>query len=173
MTKVFRLGKAALMQQWDSLSTPNELPGSPVKGKVGYALMPGKASAIGGFAFYINKNSKRKDAAWEFVRWAAGPEIAKTLAKRGGVPGRTSVMTDPELLKDHPYFPAQLENLKIAQARGSACATCPMIVPTNEYEIIVGTEASYLIAGEKTPQEAADSAAKGLASLLKDFGYTK
>ena len=51
---------------------------SPIKGKLGYALSPTKMTDASGWlwawALAIPENAPDKDAAWEYVRWATGPQ---------------------------------------------------------------------------------------------------
>ncbi len=51
---------------------------SPIKGKLGYALSPTKLTDASGWlwawALAIPENAPDKDAAWEYVKWATGPE---------------------------------------------------------------------------------------------------
>ena len=51
---------------------------SPIKGKLGYALSPTKATDASGWlwawALAIPENAPDKETAWEYVRWATGPD---------------------------------------------------------------------------------------------------
>ena len=51
---------------------------SPIKGKLGYALAPTKVTDASGWlwawALAIPENVPDKDAAWEYVKWATGPQ---------------------------------------------------------------------------------------------------
>ncbi len=51
---------------------------SPIKGKLGYALSPTKVTDASGWlwawALAIPENAPDKDTAWEYVKWATGPE---------------------------------------------------------------------------------------------------
>ena len=55
---------------------------SPIKGKLGYALAPTKLTDYAGWlwawALAIPENAPAKDAAWEYIRWATGPEYLAT-----------------------------------------------------------------------------------------------
>ncbi len=63
---------------------------SKVKDKVRYALMPG--GPAGNFpgsnshGFGIPVGSKNKKAAWEFIKWAVGKQMTKTLVEKHGYP---------------------------------------------------------------------------------------
>jgi sorbitol/mannitol transport system substrate-binding protein len=51
---------------------------SPIKGKLGYALAPTKATDASGWlwawALAIPENAPDKDTAWEYLKWATGPQ---------------------------------------------------------------------------------------------------
>lgn len=63
-------------------------PDSKVKGTVRYALMPG--GQAGNFpgsnshGFGIPAGSRNKEAAWEFIKWAVGEQLTKTLLENHG-----------------------------------------------------------------------------------------
>ncbi|MCY4515316.1 MAG: substrate-binding domain-containing protein [Candidatus Tectomicrobia bacterium] len=171
MNKVYQFGQAAMMFMYHVFVVGNEQDDSPVQGKSGYATIPGGTPVIGGWSTSINKNTASPEAAWEFLRWITGPEVAKDLFVAGGATARTSVLTDPDMVSQYPFLPALLDSYKLVQNRASACAACPPIIPEAQYEIQTGAEASAVLSGAKTPQRAADDAAHALEQLLKDFGY--
>ena len=174
MNKVYQFGKAAMMFIYHVFVVANEQEESPVSGKSGYATIPGGTPVIGGWSTSINKNTANPGAAWEFMRWITGPEIAKDLfTEGGGATARASVMTDADMVRQYPFLPALLDSYKLVQNRASACATCPPIIPEAQYEIQTGAEASAVLSGAKTPQRAANDAAHALEQLLKDFGYRR
>jgi ABC-type glycerol-3-phosphate transport system substrate-binding protein len=173
MNKVYQFGKAAMMFIYHVFVVANEQEESPVSGKSGYATIPGGTPVIGGWSTSINKNTANPEAAWEFLRWITGPEIAKDLFIAGGATARASVMTDADMVRQYPFLPALLDSYKLVQNRASACAACPPIIPEAQYEIQTGAEASAVLSGAKTPQRAANDAAHALEQLLKDFGYRR
>lgn len=80
-------------------------PDSKVKDTVRYALMPG--GPAGNFpgsnshGFGIPVGSKNKELAWEFIKWAVGKKMTKTLLENHGYPSvcRESIITS-EQFKD-------------------------------------------------------------------------
>ena len=75
---------------------------STVKDTVRYALMPG--GPTGNFpgsnshGFGIPEGSKKKGAAWEFIKWALSKEMLQRIVREHGYPSicRRSVITSPE-----------------------------------------------------------------------------
>ena len=174
MNKAFMDGQAAMQIQWDSfVPSLEDAATSPVQGKVGYALVPGQpepAPVIGGWGLVINKNSKRIPQAWDFIKWCGGPEFGLTLNREGGQLPRTSLYTDRELVAQYPYYPVALQSLEQAQQRTSFAPRGPALSAQSQYETIVGGAANAAFVGQKSPQEAVDDAADGLAAMLDQIG---
>ncbi|MDZ5473991.1 extracellular solute-binding protein [Bacillus sp. 31A1R] len=64
---------------------------------VGIAPLP-NGGAVGGWLLSINKSSKNVDGAWEFVKFAAGPEGQKIMSTQGGyLPGYNALLDDEEV----------------------------------------------------------------------------
>jgi len=64
---------------------------------VGIAPLPNGGS-VGGWLLGINKNSKNLDGAWEFIKFASGPEGQKIMSKEGGyLPGYNALLNDDEV----------------------------------------------------------------------------
>lgn len=65
---------------------------------VGIAPLPNGGS-VGGWLLGINKNSKNVDGAWEFIKFAAGPEGQKIMSTKGGyLPGYNALLEDQEVI---------------------------------------------------------------------------
>lgn len=84
---------------------------SPYKSKIKVAVLPGVRQADGSiqstpimtnWTFGINKYSKHKKAAWEFLSWLTGPQGAKAYAKLGGTPVRSTTLSNPAIQKSNP-----------------------------------------------------------------------
>jgi sorbitol/mannitol transport system substrate-binding protein len=77
-TKAMQDGKVAMW--YDATVAASNLEGddSPIKGKLGYALAPTKVTEASGWlwswALAIPETTKNKDAAWQYVSFATGPE---------------------------------------------------------------------------------------------------
>ncbi|MDG9709069.1 ABC transporter substrate-binding protein [Streptomyces sp. DH10] len=101
----FVAGKCAMWYDATVLASSVEADGSAVKGKVGYVPAPHdrteKAGWLWTWAWGIQKASKNRDAAWEFISWASskeyqelvGQEVGWTAAPAGN---RKSLYANPE-----------------------------------------------------------------------------
>src|SRR6266851_3489055 len=61
MNTVYKTGKAVMQFQASEFVASNEADDSPIKGKTGYAWIPGHAPQTAGWAVTINKNSKNPE----------------------------------------------------------------------------------------------------------------
>ena len=62
-------------------------------------------AAQSGWGFMVSKNSRNREAAWEFAKFAMQEEQAKTWLKATlNVPSMKQLSNDPELLEVNPYL---------------------------------------------------------------------
>jgi len=77
-TSQMQAGKAAMWVDATVAASNLEGDDSPIKGKLAYALSPTKVTDTSGWlwswALAIPETAPDKDAAWEFVSWATGPQ---------------------------------------------------------------------------------------------------
>jgi len=155
-------GSAATMLSYNwmlpTLNDPDGMAGD-LAGNFTLHEVPGGKAVLGLWSWGITSNSENKDAAWEFISWISGPEIAKDRVIMGGAPVRTSVLNDPEVWEQGfgaDYYTVLARILEDA---------APLSSGNNAEELIevVGTELSAAVSGQKTAQEALDDAAAGVA----------
>ena len=143
---------------------------SNVVGNVGYALHPTAAtcgSETGGFAMGIPANSQNKEAAWLFIQWFTSKMGDRMVVEAGGNPTRLSTMADPELQALRPEFPVVLEQLECA-----ATDWRPLIPEWPAMNApILGEEISAALTGQKTIEEALNTANDRIRELLEREGY--
>ncbi len=145
---------------------------SKVHNKVGFVPPPtgpgGEAGALAGWNMSIAANSRHKDAAWAFIVYMTSRLKAKDYVMNGGVPTRTSVYEDPELVAKNPSYPVQLKALAAADAlvsRGVA-----WIPPTPKLGKVldrVGYYGNRALMGEISPEEACQKAQAELEDIMK------
>lgn len=90
---------------YGSVKTPE----NPFAGKFATAAMPkGKADIthLAGWNIGIPSDSKKQDAAWQFLEFVLGKSNAKAYLESGAAAiGRKSITSDAELAKSDPYLP--------------------------------------------------------------------
>ena len=143
---------------------------SRVVGNVGYALHPTQAQCgaeTGGFAMGIPANSQQKEAAWLFIQWFTSKQIDLEIAMAGGNPTRTSTHADPDLQAKFPWYATVVDQLP--------CATADWRPLIPEWPAInapiLGEEMSAALTGQKTIEEALESANRRIYELMDRAGY--
>lgn len=105
--EAFGKGLAAMIPSWTAtLAGWADFPEvSPVKDKVGVAVIPGGYPVSGGWGLGINAASKHQEEAFRFVQFATSKEGDKLQWMKYRVgPTRYSVLKDPEVLADSPWL---------------------------------------------------------------------
>lgn len=168
----FTQGKVAMINNW-SVRTPlfQDPEISKVVGKFDVAMFPHAEGAnpvppVGGWIMCINAHSSKKEAAWDFMKWFASPEIHKDWVLLGGPPSRHSAMQDGEITAAQPWVPTLYESAKAAWAE-----LRPRHALTFEMIDALGLEVNRAIVDEATPQEAMDAANEKITRMLESEGY--
>jgi sorbitol/mannitol transport system substrate-binding protein len=158
-----------------------EAPNSPVKGKMGYAPAPVKATDHAGWlyawAWGIQEASKKKDNAWKFVSWASGKDYEKLVGQKVGwsnVPAgkRASTYEIPEYLKEASAFAAPTKQA-IENADPNNPGTQPRPAPGIQFVDIpefpdLGTQVSQDVSSAIAGRMSVDEALKRGQGLADD-----
>ncbi|MFB6666982.1 ABC transporter substrate-binding protein [Streptomyces parvus] len=168
---IFAQGKAAFFVDADAIYSSFLDPKvSRVRETVGFAPFPaGPAGAkphnIPSWSLGINTFSLLRDEAWEFIRWAAGPEMSAALQKEG-IPGaRTSVWSDPKTLSAFP--PELAEAMRINAERGVGHDR-PRVLQVGRARDIVGRPLVAGILGQSVRPVVRDADAEFADFLVRD-----
>ncbi|MEV8346241.1 ABC transporter substrate-binding protein [Streptomyces niveus] len=168
---IFAQGKAAFYIDADAIYSSFLDPKvSRVRESIGFAPFPaGPAGArphnIPSWSLGINEFSLLRDDAWEFIRWAAGPEMSAAL-QSDGIPGaRSSVWSDPKTLASFP--PDLAEAMRLNAERGLGYDR-PRVLQVGRARDIVGRPLVAGILGESVPPVARDADAEFAEFLVRD-----
>jgi multiple sugar transport system substrate-binding protein len=164
----FANGRAAFVETWSVSRASYEDPStSKVAGEVGtMAAPPGQGQparyAFGGWGLGINADSDAKDAAWEFVKWITSPAQQRRFVELGaGSYIRRSTLTDPKLLRTHPWQ----RDILVAFEKGDGDFR-PRIPQYSQIEEIVGKAVSSVLTGGVPAQRALDQAQAEASKVL-------
>lgn len=178
--EAFQNGQIAMCPEWHEFAASFESPGSKVRGKVGFSILPKgparSANIYGGTGIGIN-NSAPEDlqkAAWLFVVWATSPETQKREVfskKGGGTPTRQSVYEIPQVKKAE-HWPSKAPNMLTYGAVSKAWEPQniylrPKIPQWNKCDTVIYTELSKMLAGDKSPEQAMRDAKSGIDQAVK------
>jgi multiple sugar transport system substrate-binding protein len=103
-------GKSVFIRNWPYQWSMGQDPSqSKIVDKVAIAPLPKgdarSAACLGGWLAMINKNTKNPDAAWEFLKFLAGPEGQKIAAIDGGLsPTLLALYKDADVVAKNPHF---------------------------------------------------------------------
>lgn len=169
----FATGQAAIIQPWnyDIASLADT-----TKSAVGdaYAVQPDPVAEgvtpntpVGGWEMGINKYSKKKDLAWDFIQWFSSPAVNAAFLNEGGFAARYSVQDNPKLQKKYPWLKVQAEVVDKAFP-----AFRPQIPESFDVMSGLGDQIGAYLAGQKSLDEATAAADAKIGSMLKAAGYT-
>jgi multiple sugar transport system substrate-binding protein len=157
----FREGKVAMMEGWSISRNDYEDPNmSQVVGKVDITKAPTAQGmepvyGFGGWGLGINADSdkKKQEAAWEFIKWLASPEVQKEWVLHRGPPLRISTMQDPDVVKALPWMPILYDSFMKGDGNYR-----PRIPQYSIIEDALGTYVNSFLVGKDTAQSALDKA---------------
>lgn len=147
---VFLQGKACILECWPSFirGIINDPKQSKVVGK--WAFMPYPEPGFDYLSVWdmlINRFSKNKDAAWEWIKYYINPDVDKNVLfkKYGDGLVFTTTLEDPDLIKERGNdFPATKANLVRAKK--------PVV--TDEAEWFLGEVTNEVLHGKSSPEDA-------------------
>jgi len=161
---IFQDGRAVFMINWTYAWGRLQSDESAVKGKVGISTPPAFPGhdpnvCLGGWQFAINANTNHPDLAWKVVKELSSAESQKAHALiRGDLPTNKGVYEDEEVLEANPWYDDVLPILETGKSR-------PKSPAYPEVSSAIRNQLSAALAGNKTPQEALDAAARDLKEL--------
>ena len=156
-------GKAAMSLGWPSWYISGE------SASAEYASIPSKATnsstayptgMIGNWMMGVTANSGNSELALKFLEYVTSADVQKKAAELGGVPTRTSVFTDSELLVKYPYFETILTSTENSVVR-------PRTPLWTDVETAYGTELSSAISETKSVEQALADARAAIEAIMK------
>jgi len=149
---------------------------STVADKVAITLVPGgpagRVPQIASHGLQIPKGSKKKEAAWEFIKWALSQQVmfAAVQDTSFSATPRKSVLTSPEYGKKYNQGESKIGELIVEALNLSKCAyrTIPEFPQVGER---LGQGLVEIISGQKSVKEALDAAQKDAEQVMIAAGY--
>lgn len=166
---VFTNGKAAFAPNWTFLgSIMNDPSVSKVAGKSSISLLPVSvgtrnrtgqiSSSVSGFqGLAVMANSLHKQEAWQYVEFMTSPNMQKRFLQE--VPIWTSLQVSPQLRQRDPLLAFKAEQMNWLHHR-------PKLARYHEVSAILQRSIHSALEGNAQPQQALDTAAERIRSLL-------
>jgi len=107
-----------------------------------------KATALGGWTWNINKNSKNPKLAYDFIRYITSPECDFVIAADGRLPGRNNV-NHAEYLKNYPERLVFASQVPYTKSR-------PAIINEKAIDQLITNAFLRVLYNQQTPQQALD-----------------
>ena len=114
----------------------------------------------------MNSNSPHREAALEFVRWAAGPEGAAVVAKAGVLPALVDD-TVLEMIASSDGFP-QDDNSRAALRASQTYLELPVNAKAAEIELILNRAHDLIMTENVSIEDGIAQMNEGVAPLLGD-----
>lgn len=136
--------------------------------KSGYFPNPagpgGHFAQLGGQGISVVSYSDSKDAALEYIKWFAQPEIQKQWWELGGYSALRAVVEDPGFASSQPYAQTFLDSMAIVKDFWAEPSYASLLLPMQD------RVHKYVIAGEGTAKEALDALVDDWTEVFEDEG---
>lgn len=137
-------------------------------GKSGYFPNPagpgGHFAQLGGQGISVVAYSDKQDAALEYIKWFAQPEVQQKWWQAGGYSALSAVVEDPGFATSQPYAQTFLDSMAIVKDFWAEPAYADLLLAMQK------RVHDFVIAGKGTAQEALDSLVKDWDEVFEDEG---
>jgi multiple sugar transport system substrate-binding protein len=138
-------------------------------GKTGYLVNPpgprgDHFAQLGGQGISVVAYSDKQDAALEYIKWFAQPEVQEKWWTMGGYSALRSVVEDPGFAASQPYAQTYLDSMAIVKDFWAEPAYASLLQASQK------RFHDYVVAGQGTAQEALDGLVADWTEVFEDEG---
>jgi multiple sugar transport system substrate-binding protein len=119
---------------------------------------------LGGQGISVVAASDAQDAALEYIKWFAQPEVQAKWWKLGGYSALNAVVNDPGFASSQPYAQTFLDSMAIVKDFWAEPAFAPLMLAMQQ------RISDYVVAGQGTAQEALDLLVADWTEVFEDEG---
>jgi multiple sugar transport system substrate-binding protein len=164
----YKSGQVALQMNFAFIWPGVEADPNVGGGKSGYFPNPagpaGQFAQLGGQGISVVAYSDKQDAALEYIKWFAQPDIQARWWELGGYSALRAVVEDPGFAASQPYAQTFLDSMAIVKDFWAEPAYADLLLPMQE------RIHNYVIAGEGTAKEALDGLVRDWTEVFEDAG---
>jgi len=164
----YKSGQVALQMNFAFIWPGVEADPNVGGGKSGYFPNPagpaGQFAQLGGQGISVVAYSDKQDAALEYIKWFAQPDIQSRWWELGGYSALRAVVEDPGFAASQPYAQTFLDSMAIVKDFWAEPAYADLLLPMQE------RIHNYVIAGEGTAKEALDGLVRDWTEVFEDAG---
>lgn len=124
----------------------------------------GHFAQLGGQGISVVSYSENQDAALEYIKWFAQPDIQKQWWALGGYSALRAVVEDPGFATSQPYAQTFLDSMAIVKDFWAEPAYASLLLSMQD------RVHKYVIAGQGTAQEALDGLVEDWIEVFEDEG---
>lgn len=130
---------------------------SAVRGRIGYAMLPGENPMFGGGSIGVSRFSRHKELAYHFIRWLCGEQVSSAMTLLGSVSPCRNTYQNYHIIDNYPWLSMTASCFEKTDARRLPHQTD---VPFDERRFldILGRAVLYAIDGYCSVEEALENA---------------
>ncbi len=162
----FKSGQVAMAMNWFAFF-PGLAADPALKDKIDFFVNPAQVTAgstLGGQGISVVSYSDKQDAALDYIKWFAQPDVQAKWSKLGGYSAANSVVNDPAFSTSSPFAGDFLEAMGNVQDFWQEPAYA---------ELLLAMQArmhDYVVAGKGTAKEALDGLVADWTVVFQDEG---
>jgi multiple sugar transport system substrate-binding protein len=164
----YKSGQVALQMNFAFIWPGVEADANVGGGKSGYFPNPagpgGHFAQLGGQGISVVAYSDKQDAALEYIKWFAQPEVQQKWWESGGYSALNAVVEDPGFASSQPYAQTFLDSMAIVKDFWAEPAYADLLLAMQDHVN------NYVIAGSGTAQEALDALVEDWTIIFEDEG---
>jgi multiple sugar transport system substrate-binding protein len=164
----YKSGQVALQMNFAFIWPGVEADPNVGGGNSGYFPNPagpgGHFAQLGGQGISVVANTEHQEAALDYVKWFAQPEVQKKWWSMGGYSALKSVVEDPSFVASQPYAQTFLDSMAIVKDFWAEPSYASLLLAMQS------RVHNYVVAGQGTAQEALDGLVEDWTVVLEDEG---
>lgn len=164
----YKSGQVALQMNFAFIWPGVEADPNVGGGKSGYFPNPagpaGQFAQLGGQGISVVAYSEKQDAALDYIKWFAQPDIQARWWELGGYSALRAVVEDPGFASSQPYAQTFLDSMAIVKDFWAEPAYADLLLPMQE------RIHNFVVAGDGTAKEALDGLVRDWTEVFEDEG---
>ncbi|MDQ2066037.1 ABC transporter substrate-binding protein [Xinfangfangia sp. CPCC 101601] len=164
----YKSGQVAMQMNFAFIWPGVEADANVGGGKSGYFPNPagpaGQFAQLGGQGISVVAYSTKQDAALDYIKWFAQPEVQSKWWALGGYSALKAVVEDPGFAASQPYAQTFLDSMAIVKDFWAEPAYADLLLAMQN------RLHNYVVAGDGTAQEALDGLVEDWTEVFEDEG---
>ena len=164
----YKSGQVAMQMNFAFIWPGVEVDPNVGGGKSGYFANPagpaGQYAQLGGQGISVVANTENMDAALEYIKWFAQPDVQQKWWDVGGASAMRAVVEAPGFAESQPFAQTFLDSMAIVKDFWAEPSYASLLLPMQE------RIHNYVVAGNGTAKEALDGLVKDWDEVFEDEG---